>query len=406
MKRLLLGLACCVLVSTLHAELPVIEPYHDWPVIQAPADPPRHETLTLQPVWQLDCGEDAEHLIGKIVSAAPGLDGRVLLVDRQLCQVMVMGIDGEVEETVGRCGEGPGEFEGCFRVFQLLDGRIGVASGTDSPDILFDSQGKVILLNMVGDPAGVWLAGGDPCDMPLTSVREMRYAGGGVLTVTQRIHFSPPIFRTLREIGLLDPATGERVPVVRHVREANIKSEDTEYTIFEPLANGRADVDALGRIAFAPERDQWKLAIREPDGSGVVISRPFEAVERTEEDFEVVLEELGDGGYEMADDHPMIRRIRWRPDGNLWVEPWGVKPADNALACFDEIGPAGGSLRRVHLTVPGARQGDEVLLMEDGRFVLLRGFGEPDEGEDLEDVSPAVMLLELPRNAGSHDVEG
>jgi len=399
MKRLLLGLACCVLVSSLHAGLPVIETYHDWPVIQAPADPPRHETLTLQPVWQLECGEDAEHLIGKIVSAAPGLDGRVLLVDRQLCQVMVMGVDGEVEKTVGRCGEGPGELEGCFRVLQLPDGRIGVASGTDSPDILFDSQGKVILLDTVGDPAGVWLAGGDPGNMPLTSVREMRYAGGGVLTVTQRIHFSPPIFRTIREIGFLDPATGERISVVRHVREANIKAKDTELTIFEPLANSRSDVDALGRIAFAPERDQWKLAIRESDGSGVIISRPLEAVERTAEDLDEVLKDLGDGGFEMADDHPLIRRIRWRPDGNLWVEPWGVKPADGAIACFDEIGPAGGSLRRVHLVVQGAQHGDEILIMEDGRFVVLRGFGEASE-ED-ESTSASVMLLEL-ANDGQH----
>lgn len=394
MKRLLLCLVCCVLTSAALAELPIIEPYHSWPIIQAPADPPRHETLTLEPIWQLDCGEDAEHLIGKIASAAPGLDGRVLLVDRQLCQVMVIGIDGELEKTVGRCGEGPGEFEGCYRALQLPDGRVGVATGTGSPDIMWESQGKVILIDKVGDPAGVWLAGGDPGDTPLTSVRAMRYAGGEVMTVTQRIQYSQPIWRTIREIGLLDSATGERTSVVRTVREADVQDKDTEFTIFEPMAHGRADVNAQGQIAMAPERDRWQLAIREPDGSGLVIERPCEALKRTEEEQEEVKLMLGNGAFDIASTHPLIRRIRWRPDGNLWVEPWGVKPADGAIACFDEIGPAGGYLRRVHLVVSGAEQDDQLLLMEDGRFVLLRGFGEVDEGED-EKVTTEIMLLEL-----------
>ena len=392
MKHLLLFLLC--LAPAALANPPTLQPHTAWPVLQAPADPPRIDNLPLHPVWQLDCGEDSEHLVGKIRSAAPGRDGRILLVDSQLCQVMVVGADGSVEQTIGQCGEGPGELEGAYRTLQLPDGRIGIASGAQAPGFQFGTRGRIILLDDAGNPAGVWLAGGgDPGDTPACSVRALRYAGGPVLTATHRYWVSPPTILSIREIGLIDPATGNQTLVARDVLESSF--DDTEFferDVFEPFAHGRVDVSATGRVAFAPERDRWLVAIREADGSGFAVERPCAAVKRTDVEKEAAAADIGCGTECVEDDHPVIRQVRWRPDGQLWVEIWGLELAAGVVACFDEFGTDGVLVRRVQLEVPDARASDELVLMEDGRFVLLRGFGEV--GEDETDGAVEVMLLE------------
>lgn len=71
-----------------------LAPQVDWPVRTLPTDPPRVEALQLRQVWRLDGGEDADTVLGQVVAAAPGLDGRVLACDAQVTQVLVVGPTG------------------------------------------------------------------------------------------------------------------------------------------------------------------------------------------------------------------------------------------------------------------------------------------------------------------------
>ena len=101
----------------------------------------------------------------------------------------------------------------------------------------------------------------------------------------------------------------------------------------------------------------------------------------------------GNEGCTALDHEPLVGRVRWRPNENLWVEPFGVKPQEEAIACFDEVSSEGVLLRRVHVVVPGSKPEDELLLLEDGRFVLLSGFGAPAEEGGSEDLRAEVSLL-------------
>ena len=108
-----------------------------------------------------------------------------------------------------------------------------------------------------------------------------------------------------------------------------------EEDYFEPFGFGRCDLSGTGRVAFAPERDPWKVAVRDPDGSGIVMERPWENVSRSGEEKDHVEKLLG--GHEAChalEYHPAVGRIRWRPDGRLWVEPMGIEPATGAFACL------------------------------------------------------------------------
>lgn len=126
------------------------------------------------------------------------------------------------------------------------------------------------------------------------------------------------------------------------------------------------------------------------------MARPWKPVPRTGDEKALVEEMLG--GHETCqalDDHPAVGRIRWRPDGRLWVEPFAVEPAEGAFACFDEFSPEGEYLRRVQLVAPGDPATDELILMGDGRLVLLKGFKRVAEDEDEEVVATEVVLLEI-----------
>ena len=355
------------------------------------------ETVTLHAVWRLDCGEDADPVVGKIVSAAPGLAGRVLLVDSQLCQVLVIGPEGDVERTVGRCGEGPGELSGAYRALQLADGRIGIAGGIAAPGLQFGGQGRVVLLDEEGVPAATWRVGGEQDGVPICSLRELRHAAGHVLAVTARKTGTPPKFVDIREVSLIDPVDGARTVILRDLQTDDMTQALQERPTVEPLASDRSDVSACGRVALAPERDRWLVVVRNPDGSGLALERPWAFVARSAADITQVRRALGDPAeyIEVLEDHPAIGRLRWRPDGCLWVEPGGPTDAPGAFACFDEISATGELLRRVRVVVPNAAEDDELLLLEDGRFVLLRGFAAAADDEPTTYRKPEVLLLDM-----------
>lgn len=377
-----------------------LAPHVHWPVRALTADPPRVDTLTLRRIWRLDGGEDAETVLGQIVSAAPGLDGRVLVCDAQLTQVLVVGPSGLVERSLGRKGDGPGDWEGAWRAVQLADGRIGAVGGAPAWTIQVGVRGRLILLGPDGEPADTWRIGGDTGGMPTCSVRDLRCRGVFTAAATHAALPSPPDMAMVDELVLLQGPDGERTVVARQVRTGPLSSPTIhEQDVFEPFAEGRMDLDANGRLAWASDRDAWRIAIREPDGTGLVLERPLRAVKRNDAEMRDTLRRLGGGEYCTAlPDHPLVGRVRWRPDGRLWVEPMGAEPAPGAMACFDEVSAAGELLRRVQLRVPGAGPGDELILMEDGRFVLLRGWTALSEDEvkrSGDAPEPAVILLQL-----------
>ena len=162
---------------------------------------------------------------------------------------------------------------------------------------------------------------------------------------------------------------------------------------FENLAHGRCDLAADGRIAFATERDRWRVAVGEPGGTGEIWQRSLPAVERTAAERETAREDLGVEELDRTcERQPLIRRIRWRPDGRLWVEPWGVAPRPGCMACFDEISADGGVLRRIHLAADVDAAHGHLQLLGDGRLVWYEGFGWREESFA---GSPRVCLLDV-----------
>lgn len=67
-----------------------------------------------------------------------------LVTDNWLKQILHLDRNGEVIQTIGREGRGPGEFTDLWTVIPLQEGKIGVSNLGDARTIIFDSDGKPV----------------------------------------------------------------------------------------------------------------------------------------------------------------------------------------------------------------------------------------------------------------------
>lgn len=401
-SKVLLSSAIVLLVSaSVVANCPEGGHWAEWPTVEVPRESSPVETLSLDILWSLDCGADAEQLIGRIVAVAPAASCKTLLLDGQLDQVLVVSPAGEILRVFGRAGEGPGDLPGSYRLFELHDGRIGVCGGAPAMTVQIGGTGKIVLLDRAAQPAGLWYGAGDPGSMPVVSIRELRCSNDHVLTSSNGMIIKQEGMSDKQELSIVDSVSGNRSIIdCREIVLDPSESQLKEESYFEPFANGRCDISSSGRVAYAPLRNRWLVVVRDIGGGGIVLDREWSPVRRTEEKKEAVWNALGGTDDCVAMDHePAVGRIRWRPDGKLWVEPLGINPGDGAIVCFDEFSHSGELLRRVQVEIPNASGDDELKILEDGRFAVLRGFGSSTDG--IGSVTPQVLLAVIERHADS-----
>lgn len=92
-----------------------------------PAKAPNgQETIELKELWRVGGYDDEEVLFGVITDIIAGPNGNFYMLDSQLNEVQVYSPDGAYQRTIGREGEGPGEFRMAFNIVLLPNGNIGV----------------------------------------------------------------------------------------------------------------------------------------------------------------------------------------------------------------------------------------------------------------------------------------
>ena len=122
-------LAACGPETNSHGSAPetVIETIGDTTIVRTLSGSVWEADATLVP--ELSIGEvdgPEELLFGRIASIAVDDDRNVYVMDRQAQEVRVFDSEGSYVETLGRPGEGPGEFGRADAVAVLSDGRVAV----------------------------------------------------------------------------------------------------------------------------------------------------------------------------------------------------------------------------------------------------------------------------------------
>jgi len=345
---------------------------------------------TLTPLWSR--GDESDDLFFGLVGAAvPAPDGGVYALDSQLSTVYHLSADGELLGTLGREGEGPGEFQRAGAMVLLPGGELGVVQRF---------PGSIVKLHADGTPAGTVLPGD-----PTTGGRDMLTAAapapGGL--VLSGAHMTRRESSRLRRnfISLYGADGTVAVEYAGRDDDFDFNARSFHETDQDFPGEDRWQVLPDGRVVVALERDAYTLTMSSPEGAPVLVfGRPAEPAARSAEELArrraawEASPRFQRMGIEQvfADTDPMIFDMAVRGD-ELWVLPReGARSAGGVLQTWDVFTADGRWDRRERLHVPGDGERDRLLFLDDGRALLVSGFRDALEamfGGGTEDAGAA-----------------
>lgn len=371
---------------------------------ETPMQPPRE--VSLEPLWNV--GTDPEdEIFGRLTGAAVDGRGNVYLLDEQLESVCAFSPSGEFLGSLGRSGEGPGEFRQPTAILMLQSGLIGVASPYPP---------KIVRYEVDGTPAG---------DLGIAAAE----FEGGRLILESAAASGPHLVALLRHnrregekrvqvtalvgVGAEDGALTtflsrreERTPGTRQVTDRDVSFDRGGWSLAPD-----------GRVFARLQRDAYEIGVFAPGGTlERVIHRPGIApLQRTPDEMaelEARVQIQQRGGrrrgprqieFDFAPTHPMILRLLPRSGGQLWVRtcrhdrelPSGV------IERLDAFDGEGRLLQEIHIRWHGQRRPWQILYT--GELAILlgpEGMLEPggdtppeDEGAGSEDDEEIVVVL-------------
>lgn len=269
---------------------------------------------TMQLVPDLAIGEmdgPAPFLFGRISGLDVDPEGRVLVVDAQAREVRVFSSAGEHEFTVGRQGDGPGEFRNPDQARFTSDGGF----------VVRDLAGRFSLFSRDGSFEHVWFrATGYGTNSPFYVT-----SGGEVLNPSL-----PDELLSYRLDGTI--ADTIRMPTRGYetqLLEVSVTGGVSSYTIpFMPAEHWTMDRD--GRVIFGSS-DRYALERWEGDGRVLRIERAAsrapvvgaEAVQIREQMVRSIRGQAGPGwqwdGPDIPNEKPAFQTLLPGTDGSIWV---------------------------------------------------------------------------------------
>lgn len=333
--------------------------------------------IALRELWTLGDPQDEEaELFGVVISIFEDDADNIYLLDSQLSEVRVYDPQGRALRTIGRLGEGPGEFQNAGDACLLADGRVAVAQ---------TFPGKLVLFNADGTPAGdVMLRLSDESTaQSFTVLTEVRPVGEqlGVTCINQI--FGQQGMTQEFILGLSDLSGKLQSRIVESALQIDlsqgypfIEGETTRFTRrWAALPDG----------TFYTPVEFHGYAIHVFNAAGelqMVIEREYESVRRTAEERQRV-EEMFAGFARAApnprviveDVHSDIESITARPDGRIWVLTsagcW--RAPEGVLRIYDVFDAEGRFAEQVTLRGPGDPREDNVVVLRD-RVVVVGNF--------------------------------
>ena len=396
---LVLGIALVVAPRTARSEAwhAPVEVRDGVPWVMNPETPrDGAEVVPLEELWRHGGeSDDEEDFFGVIVDIETDAEGNAYLLDGQLTEIRVYDPTGTYLRTIGREGEGPGEFRRPAALMFFPDGALGV----------FQLMGgTVVKLTPEGDPAGTFslpetedgarrfLRGGATCGETLVLLaRDRRREPGKMILIGSLAAYD----QAGREIGRF--SSTERVM-------------DFANPVFDERTLGNGPwTSGPDRVAAITTFGTYDIHVWGPDATPIrVIHRDGAPLPRSEAEKEAIRKRFVFRGprrpeVHVADNYPVVDRLFARPDGGLWVltSRGARERAEGILATFDVFDPEGRFVRQVSLAGEGDPVEDALHLRNDRLFVVRhfqdasasmwsRG-GDADGGEE-EDAEPIEVI--------------
>ncbi|TFG65438.1 MAG: hypothetical protein E4H28_04195 [Gemmatimonadales bacterium] len=288
------------------------------------------------PIWSADeawsteevllIGEaagDADYQFGQIAGVGVTSDGRILVLDQQAQRVQVYGPDGVFQRSIGRPGNGPGEF------------------GPAANALLVGRGDTVIVPDLANQRINITPIDGEPASFPIQMEQgiPMRYdlmESGDI--VAQRRALNLPnqdaVATDLIATQAYDGTILDTLLTPKRGDSFTMTSDRPQFRIFAPEPVWT--VLSGNRLAFATN-NAYRIEVFGPDGTlERIVTRPYEPMAVTEAHRRtldgLIRAQFERGGVPPAqldllmegvsfeDMWPAFTQLRSGPDGTLWVQ--------------------------------------------------------------------------------------
>lgn len=358
--------------------------------VRNPSTPMEAPTeLQLEELWRVGGDTDAEgEFFGLITDIGVHPSGEVYLLDRQLSEVKAFSEDGEYLRTIGREGEGPGEFRRPAAVFFDPEGNIGVVQSRPSRLVMLTPDGVPI------EPLSL----PNPDDGGFRALQRGEYRGGSMVVAGMNFRRTDTGFERSNALVRIDSDGNE----VARFHESSSTTNMARIVIREDGMGFPWTVGPEGNVYATLDRT-WKVHVWAPDGQLLrVVELDYEPLMRTDEQIEERKKELSgavrlrgrrgrriDPVFEVSDRERDIEWLSVADDGNLWVlSSRGVRDLPpGVLGRFDVFDPNGRYIQNVALGGEGDFEEDRFVLAS-GRIFVIRDFAAAQRammGSELED---------------------
>lgn len=366
------------------------------------AEPLQDPTFqTLDALWEVGGDEEDEFYFGVLTQITSDSEGNVYVLDAQLHEVMVFSPDGEYLRSLGREGEGPGEFRRPADLFLTADGKVAVMQRM---------PGKIVLLTPDGGPAGN-LPVPEGRDGGMQMFQSGRLAGDHV--VLQAMQWSRNEEGMSIEASLIS-IDGQGNKTATYATRTTTRS--FANMVFDEKKGLMAFIWSAGgdgRVYTSDEFDAYRLKMWKPDGTlDRVVTRAYEARKRTEEEKErnrprVMMRRGGrtqQPEVKVSDTDRDIQRIFPRDDGSVWVlsSHGAFSVSEGTIATFDVFDTGGQFVSQATLKGEGDFSDDGFHIVKDRLYVVkglrsarraMFGLGGEEGEEEEEEEEPEPMSV-------------
>jgi hypothetical protein len=356
------------------------------------------ETLKLTEVWRIGGDSMAdEEFFGVITDIDVDDDNLVYLTDVQLAEVRVFDETGSYVTTIGREGEGPGEFRRPTGTTFLPDGRIGVTQPFPS---------KMVLFTPDGEPAGDLPF--EPEGKGFSSLGRSALCGDNIAAVFRFGNPSESGFTQNAVLAFVSPEG----KVVKRLREADVTMEYANSLCVERDWNNFANCWSAapqGMVAVRDSYVDYAFSIYDAEGNRTVVTREYSDLPRTDDERKTIEKRWAAGiarwvpnpTFEIEKNWNPIEDLHARRDGTVWVRTtrgkWDL--ADGEMARLDVFDADGRYLYEAVLQGDFDPENDGLFFDDDHIFVVTdlvsasMAFGGGDAADEEMEEDPEPMSV-------------
>ncbi len=330
-------------------------------------------TLSPQELWRAG-GDDEEIIFGVVNDVAVDARGNLYALDTQLSQISVFDPDGNFLRTIGREGEGPGEFRRASQLFVTPENKIAVAQMM---------PGKIVLLSPDGTPAGNFPVPAAP-DGGTQMIWDAGSAGRSVVIGSGTFAQHDSKFKSSSALLLLAPDGTARGKLVERNQESDMANMSfEEKNVRRPIWTASAD----GKLFINDSFDAYEIKYYGADAKITrVATREYQHRARSAQEMEEGRPRMmfrggrrGGGGQRFdakpSPTDPDVLNMFARDDGTVWVmsSRGGRDCPRGTIARFDVFDANGRFVREVSVLGEGSYKTDGIVIIGD-RLVVLTGF--------------------------------